>query len=92
MGKQGLVINKDTKKLWRLHTLEKYSVKKVDDTTFEILTKDLKLKAFASTLGVMILANCDNYDKVEVYKLNNYCMLMQRCHFGIFVTNKLHWI
>jgi hypothetical protein len=76
-------MSKDTKKLFRLQTSEKYTTKKLSDTSFEIFTKDLKFKANVSTLGTIILTNCEVYAKTDFYKLRNFCALLQRCHFGI---------
>lgn len=87
MEKQFLVISKDTRKLWRLQTSEKYTTKRVSATSFEIFTKDLKFKACVSTSGTIIFSNCEKYPKTDFYKLRNFCTLLQRCHFGILESN-----
>ena len=43
----------------------------------------MKLKAYVSTLGILILSKCEDYDKIELHKLNNYSKLLQLKHFGI---------
>lgn len=83
MKKPTLTIDKNTRKLWRLQSAEKYITKKFGDTDFEVFTKDMKLKAYVSTLGTLIFSNCEDYDKVEFHKLNNFSKLLQAKHFGI---------
>ena len=83
MKKTTLIIDKNTRKLWRLQISEKYITKRTGNTDFEVFTKDLKLKACVSTLGTLLLSNCEDYDKVEFHKLVNFSKLLQVCHFGI---------
>lgn len=83
MKKPILTIDKNTRKLWRLQTSEKYITKRIGDTEFEVFTKDLKLRAYVSTLGTLFQSNCEDYDKIEFHKLVNFSKLLQACHFGI---------
>lgn len=78
-----LIMDKNTKKLFRLQTYEKYITKRIDKTDFEVFTKDLILKAYVSTLGISFLAKYENYNKVDFYKLRNFCTLLQHCHYKI---------
>ena len=83
MEKPVLKMSKDTRKLFRLQTSEKYLVKKINSTCFEVYTRNLNFKAFVDILGTLISSKSDNYDKVEFYKLQNFCSLLQKEHFRV---------
>lgn len=83
MEKPGLVISKNVRKLWRLQTAEKYTTKNVGNAGYHVYTNDFSFKAYVDILGVIIYSKVDNYNKVDFYKLRNFCSLLQRFHYGI---------
>lgn len=84
--KQYVSMPKETRKLLRLSCSESYKVKRTSETNFEVTTKDLTLKAsvflLLGTSGAIIMSNRDDYNKIDVHKLKNYCSLLSKCHFG----------
>ena len=77
-------ISKETRKLWRLQTSEKYKINKLSETSFEVFSEDLMFRAFVDPMGIIIYAKDDkNYSKAAFYKLKNYCVLLQKSHWDI---------
>ena len=74
-------MSEDTKKLSRLQTAEKYSVANIGNNDFEVYTPNRDYKAFVSCDGVIIYTSLDEYDKVVLYKLKNYCALLQLFYY-----------
>ena len=85
--KQYADMSKDTRKLLRLLTKEKYIVKRVCDC-FEVLTRDLRIRAFVSIQGITFDTNDDEYSKIDYYKLNNFSDLL----FGVKEENSQNFL
>jgi len=84
MEKTFLIINKDTRKLWRLQTAEHYTIKRQTETSFDVISCDEQLKAYVDVMGVLYFArNEQTYDKISFYKLRNFCNLLLKVHFDI---------
>ena len=73
-------MNKDVKKLFRLASSERYICEKTGSNSFEVFTEDFKMKAAVSNLGVIFLSDTEDYEKVKLHKLRNFCNLIIKCH------------
>jgi len=89
MSTSCLIIDKQTRKKFRLQTAEKYRITRLNSHSFQVVTRDGQMTAFVDTLGVIISAKDDQtYDKVTLYKLQNFCSLLLQTHFDITLNWK----